>query len=231
MTPLESPSIIGVKSRSELYLMAEQDWQEAESEIVVLEGLDAIRIRPNLYLEGIERADLFDDLIFESLCHAIDEVVDDRCTQINIDVASNGSICVKYDAGMPLKRFASGKMQADLMFTVLHACHNLKKHLTIGDKFCKYGLTVVNACCAELHIDIVFNGERGRQIYKKGKTDRDFIISRSHEENRTHFQLMFDEELLGKHKIHLDRLQLKAQELTNEFGVTVNIDHTSILKS
>lgn len=204
--------------------MAEMDWQNAENEIIVLERLDAIRLRPHLFLDGIERADLFDDLIFESLCHAIDEVVDDRCKQINIDVASTGSIGVRYDAGMPLKRLASGKTQADLMFTVLYACHNLKKHLAIGDKFCRYGLTVVNAFCAELHIDTVFDGERGTQIYKQGKTDRDFIISRCQEENRTHFQLIFDEELLGKHEIHLDRLQLKAQELTNEFGVMVNID-------
>jgi DNA gyrase/topoisomerase IV subunit B len=51
----------------------EIDSQYDESEIVVLDAIDAIRCHTNLYLGQLERDDLFDDLIFESLCHAIDE--------------------------------------------------------------------------------------------------------------------------------------------------------------
>ncbi len=57
-----------------------------DGNIVVLEGLDAIRCRASMYLGELERADLFDDLIFEALCHAIDEAIDDRCKHININI-------------------------------------------------------------------------------------------------------------------------------------------------
>jgi DNA gyrase/topoisomerase IV subunit B len=50
------------------------DLKYDDSEIVVLEGVDAIRCRPNQYLGKLQREDLFYDLIFEALCHAIDNL-------------------------------------------------------------------------------------------------------------------------------------------------------------
>ncbi len=76
-------------------------------------------------------------------------------------------------------------------------------------------------------MDIVDRGKWGKQIYIKGKVDRELVIADTNEIDRTHLQFRFDEELLGKHHIHLDRLQLKADELMQDLGVKVSISHVS----
>jgi DNA gyrase/topoisomerase IV subunit B len=57
----------------------QEDLQYDDGIIEVLELPDALRRHPNLILGDMEREDLFDDLIFESLCHAIDEAIEGSC--------------------------------------------------------------------------------------------------------------------------------------------------------
>jgi DNA gyrase/topoisomerase IV subunit B len=194
-----------------------------DDDIVVLEGVDAIRCRPGLYLGVLEREDLFDNLIFEALCHAIDEAIDDSCKYINIEIDRAGIVSIQYDACMSLEIQNSGKPKADDYFTKLYACHNLKKHIEVGSKYCQHGLYLFHAVCSEFSVDIVHNGKRGRQTYIKGKTEQDFAITDTNEICRTQFRFSFDEELLGKHEIHHDRLQLKADELIQDFGLKIEI--------
>ena len=66
-----------------------------------------------MYLGKLEREDLFDDLIFEALCHAIDESLDDRCKHINIDIDLDSVVYVRYDAAMSLGITPSGRPTAD----------------------------------------------------------------------------------------------------------------------
>jgi DNA gyrase/topoisomerase IV subunit B len=197
----------------------ENESQYDDSNIVVLENSDAIRSRTRMYLGELEREDLFDDLIFEALCHAIDESLDDRCKHINIDIDRESIVSVRYDAGIPLH-------VANVLLTQLLACHNLKKHIEVGSKYCTSGLAVLNAVCSEFYVDIICNGKHGKQTYIKGKAGQDFVVCDSNEIDRTNFQFSFDEELLGEHEIHVDRLQAKADELMKAFGAkleTVNI--------
>jgi DNA gyrase/topoisomerase IV subunit B len=196
-----------------------------DGDIVVIEGVDAIRRRTDMFLGKLERDDLFDELIFEALCHAIDEALDDRCKHINIDIDRAGIVSIQYDACMSLELKRNGKPKADSYFGELYACHNLKKHIEVGSKYCRHGLYLLNAVCSEFKVDIVERGKWGKQTYIKGKVDQEFIIADTNEIDRTHFQFRFDEELLGKHTIHLDRLQLKADELMQDLGVKVSISH------
>jgi DNA gyrase/topoisomerase IV subunit B len=64
--------------------------------------LGIVRCRPSAYLGDLEREDLFDDLIFEALCHSIDEAIEGNCTKIQITIETAGSILVQYDAGISL---------------------------------------------------------------------------------------------------------------------------------
>ena len=196
-----------------------------DGDIVVLEGLDAIRRRTDMFLGSLERDDLFDDLIFEALCHAIDEALDDRCKYINIDIDRSGIVSIQYDACMSLELKRNGKPKADSYFSELYACHNLKKHIEVGSKYCQHGLYLLNAVCSEFEVDIVDRGKWGKQTYIKGKVDREFVIVDTNEIDRTHLQFRFDEELLGKHTIHLHLLQSKADELMQDLGVKVSISH------
>jgi DNA gyrase/topoisomerase IV subunit B len=122
-------------------------------EIEVLPGLEAVRRRPQLYLGELGREDLFDDLILESLCHAIDEAMDSNCHDISIRLETADAILVRYDAGINLELHPkSGKRLVDILLTELRACHNLKKHMKVGSEYCQYGLAVLNAL-HEVHLD------------------------------------------------------------------------------
>jgi DNA gyrase/topoisomerase IV subunit B len=192
--------------------MKKADWEQRGTEINIIEGLEIIRCRPSAYLGDLERGDLFDDLIFEALCHSIDEAIEGNCTKIQITIETAGSILVQYNAGMSLA-IDQGKPLAETLLTVLHACHNLKKNIEIGSRYCQFGLAVLNAVCSEFQVDTVCNNQQGSQFYRQGKPEQDFIIVASNIIDQTRFRFILDKELLGHHEINLDNLRSKALEL------------------
>ncbi|XGV98014.1 MAG: hypothetical protein ACAF41_03570 [Leptolyngbya sp. BL-A-14] len=193
-------------------------------EIEILSSVEAVRLRPELWLGDLGRESLFEDLIFEALCHAIDEALDHCCKHIQIAIESNGAMSLQYDAGIPLALHPeTGRPAADILFTELLACHKLKKHIEVGSEYCQYGLAALNAVCFEFRVDTVCKNQRGTQTYIKGKAAQDFVISDSDGSDRTQFRFSFDEELLGHHEVQRDRLQAKAEKIMQDFIVQLDI--------
>jgi DNA gyrase/topoisomerase IV subunit B len=199
-------------------------------EIEILSGLETIRRRPQLYLGDLGRENLFDDLILEALCHAIDEAMESNCRDILIQIGAAGVILVQYDAGINLELDStSGRRLVDILLTELQACHNLKKHLEVGSKYCQYGLAVLNALCTKFQVETVWKGECGKQVYIEGKSDRHFEIVPSDRNDQTIFQFSFDKELLGQHDVHLDCIQAKLKEIDQVLELKLNIICSSIV--
>jgi DNA gyrase/topoisomerase IV subunit B len=200
-------------------------------EIEVIPGLEAIRRCPEFYLGNLERKELFEALVFEALCHAINEAINHHCKRIQIDIDSAGAVCIQYDVGIPLDLDYTGRPVADVLLTELLACHNLKKHIEVGSKYCQYGLAALNAVCSEFQVDTVCNGLCGQQIYHKGMATQDFNIAPSQDIEQTRFRFLFDEELLGCHEIDGDRLQVKAKELVQSFQSQLQIVLNGIVQN
>jgi DNA gyrase/topoisomerase IV subunit B len=138
--------------------------------IEVLTGLEAIRRRPAMYVGSLDAPELPSRLLLEALCHAIDEVIDGGCTTITISLSGEASAWVEYNAGMSLEPSApGGKVPAAEVFLV-HAkgCHNLKKHLAVGDRHCKLGLAVLNAFSEELIVTTRCAGKSAILHFSKG---------------------------------------------------------------
>jgi DNA gyrase/topoisomerase IV subunit B len=193
-------------------------------DIQVLPALESVRRRPRMYVGELERKELFDDLILEALCHAIDEAADLNCKHIAISIESSGSVLIQYDAGLSLDIYPkSGQRPAHVLLTVIGACHNLKKHIEVGSEYCRYGLAVLNAMCSEFQVNTTYNGQSGQQIYQKGSAEQDFSISPSTASNQTQFCFTLDEEILGKHEVHIESLQAKMRELEQAFESRLNI--------
>jgi DNA gyrase/topoisomerase IV subunit B len=198
--------------------------------IQVLPGLEVVRRRPRMYVGELEREELFDDLILEALCHAIDEAVDLNCKHIEINIESSGFVFIQYDAGISLDIHPrSGKRAAHVLLTSIGACHNLKNHIEVGSEYCRYGLAVLNAMCSEFQVNTVCNGQSGQQVYRRGDAEQDFIISSSSTSNQTQFRFTLDEEILGKHEVHIERLQAKMKELEQAFELQLDIICTHTL--
>jgi DNA gyrase/topoisomerase IV subunit B len=192
--------------------------------IQVLQGLEYVRRRPHLYVGELEREELFDDLILEALCHAIDEAVDLNCKQIAIDIKSSGTVLIQYDAGISLDIHPkSGKRTVHVLLTSIGACHNLKKHTEVGSEYCRYGLAVLNAMCSEFQVSTVYNGQSGQQVYRKGDAEQDFVLSSSKASNQTQFCFTLDEDFLGKHEVHIESLQARIEKLEQVFESRLSI--------
>jgi DNA gyrase/topoisomerase IV subunit B len=185
------------------------------NDIQVMTGLEGIRLRTGMYIKDFKQDDVCDRLVFETLCHAIDEFVDGNCTQLDILVLPN-ELTVSYDVGVSLEQI-QGETHAETILTALFACSHTKKHSEVGRKYCGIGMVVVNALSKEFQFKTVWNGFRGEVIYQKGVRIGEFAITPCDEPNQTVFRFTPDLEILGDRRFHFANIATQAQCLRDDF--------------
>jgi DNA gyrase subunit B len=118
------------------------------SKIEVLSFSEAVRRRPEMYFDECFREKNLDMLPVEVACHAVDEIIDGKCTSLEILVYMD-YFEVFYNSGMPLYTLPeSNETAAEIIMTKLMACKNIKKHIQVGEELCKIGIASIN-CASE----------------------------------------------------------------------------------
>ena len=97
--------------------------QYNEDSIVILEGLDAVRKRPGMYIGSTDAKGLH-YLVWEILDNSIDEALNGYGNEIHITLNKDRSVTIEdHGRGMPVGKHASGVSTLQVIFTVLHASH------------------------------------------------------------------------------------------------------------
>ncbi|MEW4569412.1 DNA gyrase subunit B [Tautonia sp. JC769] len=144
----------------------------AES-ITVLEGLEAVRRRPGMYIGGVDKAGLH-HLLWEIVDNAIDEVMNGHATRIVVTLSKNGKTCSVSDngRGIPIDVHAkTGKSALEVIFTTLHAGGKFDNDAyKVAGGLHGVGASVVNALSERLDVQVKRDGFVWTQRYTRGKS-------------------------------------------------------------
>ena len=147
-----------------------------ENQIQVLEGLEAVRKRPGMYI-GTTSIRGLHHIVYEIVDNSIDEALEGECTDIIITLHEDGSASVQ-DNGRGIPTAIHHKMgipTPEVVFTILHAGGKFGGGgYNISGGLHGVGASVVNALSEWLTYEDCYNGEAFTGSFKRGKTDKPF---------------------------------------------------------
>ncbi|WP_434797891.1 DNA topoisomerase (ATP-hydrolyzing) subunit B [Terrisporobacter vanillatitrophus] len=185
------------------------------SQIQVLEGLEAVRKRPGMYIGSTGPRGLH-HLVYEIVDNSIDEALQGYCDRIYVSLNEDGSVTVKDDGrGIPVETHPkTGKSTLETVLTVLHAGGKFGGGgYKVSGGLHGVGISVVNALSKWLVADVYRDGKIYRQNYEKGITTSSLdVVGESHHTG-TIISFMPDETIFDEVEFKYETLEHRLREL------------------
>lgn len=200
--------------------MTKQQEYDASS-ITVLEGLQAVRERPGMYIGDTQVSGLH-QLVYEVVDNCIDEAMAGYCNRIEVILYKDGSVAVEDNGrGIPIgKHEKESKKQGrdvsalEVVMTILHAGGKFdKKTYKVSGGLHGVGVSCVNALSKKLEVDVFSGGKVHRMVFHRGKVVEPLKEMEATEKKGTRVHFIPDEQIFSVTEFDYNILLNRLREL------------------
>ena len=185
-----------------------------EKSIKILEGLDAVRKRPGMYIGSTDKRGLH-HLVWEIVDNAIDEAINGFGKKIIVTITKIGSVIVKDEGrGVPIGKHSSGASTPEVIYTVLHAGGKFETDgYKVSGGLHGVGSSVVNALSKWMKVTICREGKICEISFKNGgKVDKPLKQIGTTKQTGTTVEFFPDEEIFGNTRFSYSTICERMQE-------------------
>lgn len=199
-------------------------------QITVLEGLQAVRKRPGMYIGTTDVAGLH-HMVWEIVDNSIDEALAGHCKNIEIVMHEDGSLSVQDDGrGIPVEKHAkTGKSALETVLTVLHAGGKFGDGgYKVSGGLHGVGVSVVNALSSKLIAEVKRDGKVYQQSYSKGDTQTELEVIGEANDTGTKITFTPDESIFETINFNFETIKNRIRQqayLTK--GIIISIEDKS----
>ncbi len=195
----------------------EFDAEYGADQIQILEGLEAVRKRPGMYIGSTSTRGLH-HLVYEIVDNSVDEALAGYCDEIQVDINKDGSVTVSDNGrGIPVGiNHKAGLPAVEVVFTVLHAGGKFGGGgYKVSGGLHGVGASVVNALSEWLEVEIYHEGQVYKQRYERGKVCYKLKVIGDCEPERTGTKVTFypDAEIFDDIIFDYDTLKQRFREM------------------